>query len=589
MKLRLVAFAASFLALAALGAAAQASAGRTAGDLRPDRGEIESASSEKIVFVSYEGPSSRIDSAADIAGIGSVLGKEASGSGLVSARFGNDRYRVIRAVDPSVKEGLDADIIVLGVDAQVDHIKNLRRIIAGYLASAWGYSEKDASTLAVFVTVYNAVHRGEMKYFDAKYKSVVRKELAPENAGLALNYAEWPGKSRIVIPLSSGAKPGSLGAVDTGAVSDKKVVESLKAEPGKGVADRQALVDVKEREAADKQADADKKKAELAAAEKKLADDKAKAEADRAALEADKKKAAAAASAAAPTAPASPGAAASPAAPAGEGAAAPGSKAATAPGSKAATAPGSKAATAPGSEAATAELAKKEAEVKAEEAQVKQQEAAVADKKEAAAAAQGAAVAKKEEAASDRKEITADQKEVIATQVADKGKTEAAGVYLVRVGDDPNHLAQIVFVDSGTGKGIRSSRITSLHTRSLSELADAFVAVVGLEGKQGGVKLVKLDKASLESVAESKSEMFGESSILVSGGSLYAIVNDGGAQYLARFAAADLSEKARSKEVVAPYSLIREAAGGVVVQAPTGGGFVVLKADSLEKSKGLTP
>jgi hypothetical protein len=198
--------------------------------------------------------------------------------------------------------------------------------------------------------------------------------------------------------------------------------------------------------------------------------------------------------------------------------------------------------------------------------------------------------AKKDEAAADRKDITADQKQVIAAQVADKGKSEAAGVFLVRVGDDANHLAQIVFVDSDTGKGIRSSRINSLHFRSLAELADSFVAVSGLEGKAGGVKLVKLDKASLESVAEAKSDMFAESSILVSGDSLYAVVKAAdGKQYLAMFAAADLAEKARSKEAVAPYTFIREAAGGIAVQSPTGGAFMVLKAGTLEKAKDLKP
>jgi hypothetical protein len=559
MKLRVVAFAACLLALASPGLLAQSAGDQAAsGGLRPDRGEIESASSAKIVFVSYEGPSARIDSLADIKGIGSALGKAVAG-GAGPARGGDARYRVIRAIDPSVKEGLDADIIVLGADAQVDHIRNLRWIIAGYLSAAWGYSEKDALTLATFITIYDAVHRGDMKYFSSKYKAVVQKELSAENAGLALSYTEWPGKSRIVIPLSSGAKPGALGAVDTGAVSDKAVAQSLKGQPDKGVPDRQALVDVKEREAAQKQAEADRQKAELARAEKQLADDKAKAEADRAALEAEKAKAAKPAAGASPEAAGPAAAGANP--PAGAG-----------------------------GNASPAELSTKEAAVKAEEAAVRAKEAEVAAKKDEAAATQTAAVAKKEEAAADRKDITADQKQVIATQVADKGKTEAAGVFLVRVGDDSNHLAQIVFVDSATGKGIRSSRLNSLHYSSLAELPDSFVAVAGLEGKAGGVKLVKLDKASLESVAESKADMFPESSVLASGDALYAIVKAAdGKQYLALFAAADLAERARSKEEVAPYSFIRAAAGGIAVQAPSGGSFLVLNPGTLEKMKDLKP
>jgi hypothetical protein len=525
------------------------------GGLAPDRGEIESVKSSNVVFVNFEGPQSRIDSLADIKGLGAELGREIPAGGPGTRAGSAARYEVIRAVDLSVKVGLDADILVLGSDAQVDHIRNLRWIIAGYLVAAWGYAEKDAYTLATFITVYDAVHRGDMKYFASKYKNVVRKELRAETAGLALSYSEWPGKSWIVIPLSEGAAAGKLGAVDTGVVSDKAVTESLKSQSDKGVADRQALVDVKEREAAQRQADLDKQKDDLAKTEQKLADDKAKAEADRAALEAAK------AASAAPNAAAGTGGT-SPAEAADNGAA--------------------------GTAAATAELATKEAAVKAEEAAVAGGAADLAAKKEEAAKGEAAVAAKKEEAATDRKDITADQKAVIAAEVAAKG-SGATGLYLIRVGNDANHLGQIVFVDADKGTTIRSSRINSLHLRSLAELADAFFAVSGLEGKAGGVKLVKLDKTSLESIAESAADMFPESAILVSGASIYAIAKASDGKYFpARFAAADLAEQARAKDAVMPYTLLREASEGILVQAP-GSSFVLLKAETLEKTKELKP
>ena len=432
MKLRGTAFATFafatilVLVLAPIGAIAQAG-GSATGALSPDTAEIESVGASSVVFINYEGPEPRIDSLADIKGLGLALGREIPAGGAATRAGAAARYQVIRAVDPSVKVGLDADILILGPDAQVDHVRNLRWIIAGYLVAAWGYAEKDAYTLATFITVYDAVHRGDMKYFASKYKAVVQKELAPETAGLALSYTEWPGKSRIVVPLSSGAAAGKLGAVDTGAVSDKAVTESLKAQPDKGVPDRQALVDVKEREAAQKQAELDKQKADLAAAEKKLADDKAKAEADRAALEAAK------ATAASTNAPATAAPATTTAAP---GAAACRERAAPA-----------------------AELATKEAAVKAEEAAVASGTAAVAAKKAEVASGEAAVASKQAEAAAERKDITADQKAVIAAEVASKGAAAAAGVYLVRVGDDPSHLGQIVFVDPDKGATIRSSRI----------------------------------------------------------------------------------------------------------------------------------
>ena len=71
-------------------------------------------------------------------------------------------YYVIHAVDPNTKEKLDADILIIGENAQVDHVQNLRRILSSYLSSAYDYSRQDADTLAHFITVYNAVYRSKM-------------------------------------------------------------------------------------------------------------------------------------------------------------------------------------------------------------------------------------------------------------------------------------------------------------------------------------------------------------------------------------------------------------------------------------------
>jgi hypothetical protein len=569
MRSRLASFAACFLALLASTLAAQTASGA----LSPDRGEIESAnaSAAKIVFVNYEGPQSRIDSLAEIEGIGSSLGREIAAAS--SERAGAEaRYMVIRAIDPSVKDGLDADILVLGADAQVDHIRNLRWIIAGYLVSAWAYSEKDAYTLATFITIYDAVHRGDMAYFSSKYKAVVLKELGADNAGLALSYKEWPGRSRIVIPLSSGAAPGRLGTVDTGAVSDQAVVQSLKAQSDKGVSDRQALVDVKEREAAQAQADLDKQKADLAKAQEKLAADQAKAEADRAALEAAK------AAQPKPAQPAQP--AQQPAQPA---------QPAQQPAQPAAQQPSQPAAATSPNAAPAAELATKEAAVKAEESKVQAEQASVTAKQQEVASGEAAVAAKQQEAASDRKDITNDQKTVIASEVAAKQGAAANGVYLIRVGDDADHLGQIVFMDPDKGQAIRSSRINTIHLRSFAELSDAFVAVSGLQGKPGGVKLIRFDKTSLEDVAEAKQDMFPDSADLVSGATVYAVeAGTDGKFYLAAFGAADLAEKARSKDAVAPYTLIVQASGDIAAQSSSGA-FLLLKSDTLEKIRDLNP
>ncbi|MCQ2556183.1 MAG: hypothetical protein MJ149_02505, partial [Clostridia bacterium] len=132
-----------------------------------------------------------INSIKEIKGIGASLGSTVSPDISKPVTSGSQgRYYVIHAVDETSGK-LDADILFLGNNTAVDHIDNLRRIISGYLSEAYGYSEKDADTLAVFITVYNAVYRGKLDVFKTKYKDIVLKNLSEENCGLSVNYKDW--------------------------------------------------------------------------------------------------------------------------------------------------------------------------------------------------------------------------------------------------------------------------------------------------------------------------------------------------------------------------------------------------------------
>ncbi|MBR7064678.1 MAG: hypothetical protein IKI31_06000, partial [Treponema sp.] len=164
--------------------------------------EIKSVGDETVEFINYTGPHTRIDSLAAIKEIGAGLGRTIARSKNIYTNTGDrGKYYVIHAVDPTEKGKLDADILFIGANATVDHITNLRRIISAYLSTAYGYSTRDADTLAVFVTVYNAVYRNNIEAFRAKYKSVVMQNLTQEHCGLSIRYSDWPGKSQIVIPL----------------------------------------------------------------------------------------------------------------------------------------------------------------------------------------------------------------------------------------------------------------------------------------------------------------------------------------------------------------------------------------------------
>ena len=244
--------------------------------LEVNKSELDSAGDQTIEFINYTGPHKVIDSISAIKGIGSSLGSQiAVEPSKASATSKNSKYYVVHAIDETETGKLDADILYIGADATVDHITNLRRIIAAYLSSAYNYSEADADTLSVFITVYNAVYRSNLDTFKSKYKNVVIENLSADNCGLSVNYKDWPGKSEIVIPLYD-VNNGGLSTVDTSVISDSSVVKSMKEDDDKNVESRKEMVDIKEREADQASAKAQESQKKAVTEQKKLEEEKKK-------------------------------------------------------------------------------------------------------------------------------------------------------------------------------------------------------------------------------------------------------------------------------------------------------------------------
>ncbi|MCG8480280.1 MAG: hypothetical protein MI724_14380 [Spirochaetales bacterium] len=204
-----------------------------------DRTELEETAGADIEFENYEGPVESVDTREAIRGIGDVLGR-----GMTESGRGNieGRYRVTRIVGDADSPLFSADIIELDEGARVDHIDNLRRIVAGYLEAAWGYESADADLVARFATIYNAVYRGAMDLFFGRYRGEVVAALDPERAGLALSYRQWPGRTQIVLPIRDDRAPGDLDAVDTGQLVDPQVIAELRMRSDLGIEDRKAII-----------------------------------------------------------------------------------------------------------------------------------------------------------------------------------------------------------------------------------------------------------------------------------------------------------------------------------------------------------
>ncbi len=513
-----------------------------------DKDELSSVGAATIEFINYSGPHELIETAASIRGIGQALGAAVAGG---SARYGDaSKYYIIHAVDSSVKEGFDADILILGEGCGLDHIKNLRRIIAGYLESAYKYSAKDADTLAVFITVYNAVYRGKLDYFKGKYKPVVLKELIEATAGLSIRWDEWAGCSRIVIPLSARAGAGVVGSVNTTPITDKPTIDSVKKDsPTGGVEERRDVVDIKERDVAQEENAIAKEKARIAEEERKLAEEKARLAAVN---------------------PADPAAA--------SGTAADGAKDAAASAEKGGT-----------QQAGISETpaAKAEADKEAAAA-VAAKEAALTAAKTDVAARETAVAAKKDEIAADRVAVATDQKGQIGSEVAAAAAKEASGVVLFELLNPGLPYARIVLVDIKTSERLRKSDVNQIRTPSIVDMGDAYIAVAGqVTGTGGLVRLIRVEKSDYSKTVQSSVDVFPESTVWNISNAIYAVIKAKDGWALGLFDPKTLELKAASA-AVSQWTFLTESAGMLIVQKPSGG-FNILEKGGLKTSSEIAP
>jgi hypothetical protein len=500
------------------------------GALEVDREELRLDPSVRIQFQSNEGVPAKVETREQIRGIGLALGREAPG---IRRYF--DKYRAIRAVDPSVTTGFDADIIILEKTAGVDHIRNLRLIISGFITGVHGYSEKDSNLLAEYITIYNAVYRGKLDYFKEKYKPVVLSHLEPEKAGLAISYKEWPGLTQMVIPLSDPALSGPLGAVDTGVITDAKVVEELQTRDDKGVEIRKEMVDLKERQIEQEEKLVREEKKVLQEERTKLVEEEKRVREELSKVDADKKAAA-------------PKEVVKSETPKTEA-----EKPGTPPVSAAVPAPASgeteKQAPAEEKPAQIAALEKKEEELKQAQAKIEEQKAAVEKKEEAVAAREEKIEEKKEEVRRDRTEIAKDQQQVLDKETAGM----VSGIPFIKAEPGVGSvLGRLVLINPRTGEVLTVSPEPPVAVRNY-EVFGGGLAVIQSRGGSG--RLVILDRASLKEKIAAREEVFPLSIFRVMNGQLFAVIKDSGVWYVGKYDEA-LALLARSKIEVNPATFI---------------------------------
>ena len=508
--------------------------------LQVDKAELSKGQGADIQFVNYVGPHSVINTIAQIVDIGKGLGRN-----VVANKPGEfsyvGLYRVIHAVSAGEPGKLDADIFIIEKNASVDDIANVMRMVSGYLEAAYSYSPADAATLARFVVYYNAVYRGNMKYIDETYKTAVTRNVTAANVGIARVYSEWPGNTRMLIPLNGEAAKGNLSSVGAGQLTSPKVIQNLQQQPNKGVPQRKSITELQQRGIAQGQQQVETQKSQIASQEQKIKQEQQSIQQQKAAVAQEK---------------------------------------------QAATTTEQKQA-----------VASKEAAIQQKQAAVAQQQNAVEQQKQNVAQQEQKLAQRQQNVQKARQSIAQDQRSVLKQQQPATANQGAPATPPITAAAQPGkvlfvydqegagaHLGRLVMIDRVSGKLLATSDLNTVRDRRYETLPSAYVVVAGRTTGTGAVRLVSLDKTSLKMLAQSSVSVAPSSAMAVSAGDVYAISENGGSAHLARFDSA-LKLIAESPAVVDPYSYIVVSGSEVYVQDAQGNILILDKTDLKEKKR----
>lgn len=433
-----------------------------------DREELESINYSGVEFRNYVGPHSKIDTLAEIFGIGTTLA--ARDSQGVGRYF--DKYRIIHVFDPQETQRLNADIFILEPNAGVDHIDNVRRIIAGYLMEAYGYSSNDALVLARFVSYYNAVFRGNIAYFREQYIPGVAAHLDPAKVGIATRYEEWPGNTQMVIPLSH--RPGQAGpALSTDTLTHPEVIESLREQEDRGLDERKDMTDIKESEIQQEEQAIQETRRDIQEREEELAQERQDVAQREKEIE-------------------------------------------------------EKEAAQPGDEAA----AREREQLESDKEELAQKEEELTQDKEDLAQREEQQDQRLEQIKEEREQIARDEQELLAQEESRKedqaqaGQTQAAvrTAPFLLLADGTDILGTLILVDTGTGDPVKTSGVTNIRGAGYYGYRNNFLVVAGEESGERIISLVLLDSNSLEPVSSGSVSVAGNSHVLIQGNDVYACV-----------------------------------------------------------------
>jgi hypothetical protein len=141
----------------------------------------------------------------------------------------------------------------------------------------------------------------------------------------------------------------------------------------------------------------------------------------------------------------------------------------------------------------------------------------------------------------------------------------------------------LVTLDSNNYQEVRRSPLQSINIRSLNAINNRLFAIAGETSGGGAVRLVEMNRETLEVIKQGEDDMNPDSLIWASGNEFYAITSTDGNYYLARFNL-EFVRQARSSIPVHRFASIL-IVGDYLVTQRADGSAVLLNINNLSERR----
>jgi hypothetical protein len=139
------------------------------------------------------------------------------------------------------------------------------------------------------------------------------------------------------------------------------------------------------------------------------------------------------------------------------------------------------------------------------------------------------------------------------TQAGAASPSAANNLLAVSILSANSPLGRLVRLNPQSGATVQASQMNTVNGRTVTLLGGRILAIAGIDRGNGAVRLVEISPDTLEMLAQGDDDVHPQSLLWNNGSDLYAVIVDGGKNYLARFDA-NLQKQSQTAVEVHPYA-----------------------------------